>query len=291
MTSMQEGLETKVTVKKKVVTTAMTTEVPSTHPPNYSVDEGVHLVPINGLARLQRPWKRYTVIGAGKTGLDALLHLLDQGVAPENLHWLVSNDCWYLNRTDGMKNLGGAEAVKAVLDAKNVEELYLGYEKQNIFFRVDPQQEATKMRAATISPEELENIRTVKDIVRKGRVERITKSKIIFLNSEELETDEDTLYVDCSAGGTSFTTPLQAIFQPGRIVLQMVQLPAPTQSAGIIAALELVSSKDDWKNQVVQPLGAPQELEDWFRFFAISVRNAKKVCKSVLIPQVLITRL
>ena len=57
----------------------------------------------------------------------------------------------------------------------------------------------------------------------------------------------------------------------------MVQLPAPTASAGIIAALELASSKDDWKNQVVKPLGAPQELEDWFRFFAISVRNAKRV--------------
>ena len=280
---MQEGLETKVMVKKKVVTTAMTSEVPSTHPPNYKVDEGVHLIPINGLARLQGPWKRYTVIGAGKTGLDALLHLIDQGVAPENLRWLVSNDCWFMNRTAGMK-MWGAEAVKAVLDAKNVEELYLGYEKEEIFFRVDPEQEATKMRAATISPEELEKIRTVKDIVRKGRVERITKSKIIFLNSEEIETDENSLYVDCSAGGTS-CTPLQPIFQPGRIILQMVCQP-PAQSACIIAALELASSHDDWKNQVVKPWSSPQDLEDWFRFFAISMRNAKKVCKFVLPPKV-----
>ena len=286
MKPVQEGLETKVKVKKRVVTTAMATEVPSTHPPNYKVEDGVHLVPINGLARLQRPWKRYTIIGAGKTGLDALLHLIDQGVAPENIRWITSNDCWYMNRETAMPKMAEAGAVKVVLDAKNVEELYLGYEKEDIFFRVDPEMKTTKMRAATISPSELEKIRRVKDIVRKGRVERITKSKIVFLNGEELETDADTLHVDCSAGGTSFTTPLQPIFQPGRIVLQMVQLPAPTASAGIIAALELASSKDAWKNQVVKPLGAPQELEDWFRFFAISMRNRDKVCILVLIPNI-----
>ena len=52
--------------------------MPSTHPPNYEVDPAVQLVPINGLARVERPWQRYTIIGAGKTGLDALLFLLAQ---------------------------------------------------------------------------------------------------------------------------------------------------------------------------------------------------------------------
>ena len=257
----------------------MTTTVPSTHPPNYKVDKGVHLVPINGLARLQRPWKHYTVIGAGKTGLDALLHLIDQGVAPENLRWLVSNDCWYLNREAFVKDggLGGPAAVQAVLDAKDVTDLFHNYEMAEIFFRVDPNTEPTKFRAATISLDELEKIKTVKDIVRRGRVAEITESKVIFLNGEELETDADTLYVDCSANGTLFTTPLQPIFQPGRILLQRVQLPQPTNSGGIIAALELASNQDDWKNQVATPLGAPHELEDWFRFFAVSIRNLNKV--------------
>ena len=52
--------------------------MPSTHPPNYEVDPAVQLVPINELARVERPWQRYTIIGAGKTGLDALLFLLAQ---------------------------------------------------------------------------------------------------------------------------------------------------------------------------------------------------------------------
>ena len=55
----------------------MLTQVPATTPPQYSVSDGVHLVPINKLAEIQAPWKRYVVIGAGKTGLDALLYLMD----------------------------------------------------------------------------------------------------------------------------------------------------------------------------------------------------------------------
>ena len=76
---LEEGRETLVTVRRKVVDgTALATRVPATHPPNYGVEAGVSLVPIGGLARLKRCWARYTVVGAGKTGLDALLYLLDQ---------------------------------------------------------------------------------------------------------------------------------------------------------------------------------------------------------------------
>ena len=41
---------------------------------------------------------RYVVIGAGKTGLDALLQLLDTGVSQESILWVISQDCWYFNR-------------------------------------------------------------------------------------------------------------------------------------------------------------------------------------------------
>ena len=72
----------------------LTMKVPSTHPPKYTIDPGVSLVPINGLARLDKSWEKYVVIGekiikglkdvsligAGKTGIDAVLRLLDLGV-------------------------------------------------------------------------------------------------------------------------------------------------------------------------------------------------------------------
>ena len=76
----------------------MLTHVPSTKPPEYAVAKQVNLVPINKLAEVKSPWKRYVVIGAGKTGIDALLYLLQQNTPPENILWIVSNDCWMLLR-------------------------------------------------------------------------------------------------------------------------------------------------------------------------------------------------
>ena len=69
----------KVNVIHKIVdATRMITNVPATTPPKYHISEGVNLISINGLADIKKPWKRYVVIGAGKTGIDAILYLLDK---------------------------------------------------------------------------------------------------------------------------------------------------------------------------------------------------------------------
>ena len=97
---LDSDLKYEVKVKKKTVNaTCLTTDVPATRPPQYGVADGVNLVPINGLADIKEPWQRYLVIGAGKTGLDALIFLLDQNVDPDKISWVVSNDCWYINRS------------------------------------------------------------------------------------------------------------------------------------------------------------------------------------------------
>ena len=38
----------------------------------------------------------------------------------------------------------------------------------------------------------------VRNIVRKGRIERIEKDRLVFLSGEEMATGPDTLHVDCS---------------------------------------------------------------------------------------------
>lgn len=278
---LEGGRETLVTVRRKVVDgTALATRVPATHPPNYEVGPGVSLVPIGGLARVERCWASYVVVGAGKTGLDALLYLLDQGVDPERIRWIVSNSCWYLNRDVVMEDGGmdGPKAQEAIKKANNLEELYQGFDKCGLFLRVNKQVEPTKMRAATVSETEIEKIRRLKDVVRKGRIERITKDKIIFIGGEELKSQDDSLYIDCSTSGTLFV-PCQTIFQPGRIVLQMVQLPAPTMSGAVLAGLELLSQDDDFKNSVVKPVAAPHELEDWFRELGVALANFGRLKK------------
>ena len=45
-------------VMMAVMKMMLVTKVPSTTKPNFSVEEGVNIVPINGLSRLMRPWAR-----------------------------------------------------------------------------------------------------------------------------------------------------------------------------------------------------------------------------------------
>ena len=220
--------------------------MPATQPPKYTISDGVNLVPINKLAEIKVPWKRYVVIGAGKTGLDALLYLIDNNVDPAKIVWIVSNDCWYINRTvfccdvkkmgDVFPRLLGKEGL---LGAEDVNDAYEKLEALGQFMRLDKNIWPTKMRAATVSEEEINKIRRVGNVVRLGRIESIEKSSIIFKQGDTIPTDSDTLHVDCTAAGLTFTPPNKKIFEGNRIHLYMCQVPQACTSGAMIAAVEL----------------------------------------------------
>ena len=123
------------------------------------------------------------VIGAGKTGLDALLFLLDKNMDPDKICWIVSNDCWYFNRDMAeMENMYKSVSGQfdGILKSESVDEMYENYEKAGIFMRIDKAINPTKMRAATVSQQELENISLIKNIIRLGRIGRIEDSEILL---------------------------------------------------------------------------------------------------------------
>jgi len=281
------GLEYEVKVRKKTVdATRMETSIPSTAAPKYQLEDGVECIPINGLARLKSSYNKYVVVGAGKTGLDALLFLLDNNIPQDKILWVVSNDCWYYTRLafsdpnlkDIFKNI-----FTVILGAETLEDLYLRYEKHGIFQRVDKNIWPTKMRAATISKEEADRFRTLKDnIIREGRVQKISKKEMVFQNGTVLPVEEGTLFINCTAGGTIFKEP-SAIFPDNEnINLQMLQIPAPTYSGAIIAAAEVKFGDNLEKLRGLgEPLDAPHDLPDWFALNATSLKNVDKIGKTL----------
>lgn len=284
---VEEGLEYQVEVRKKTVdATWMETQVPSTSTPKYEVGEGVNFIPINGLARLKKSWSTYMVLGAGKTGLDALLFLLDQNISPDRIHWIVSNDCWYWVRDRFVDKSGFfgmlKDQYKGVMDASSIEEIYKNYGKLNIFMKFDEGKEATKFRAATVSKAEMVKLRQITNVIRQGRVEKVTAEQIVFQNGSILPTTRDTLHIDCTAPGTLFH-PCKTIFPDKEsICLQMVQIPAPTYSGAVIAAMEVMYGDDLEKlNDVCTPLSAPHELRDWFKDWKTHILTAPKIGKAL----------
>ena len=99
--SLLTGEQYSVTVRKKLVDcTYLNTQVPATHTPNFTVEGGVPFIPINDLPKLASPPAGFVIIGGGKTGVDACLWLLEQGIDPDKITWIISRDAWMLNRAN-----------------------------------------------------------------------------------------------------------------------------------------------------------------------------------------------
>lgn len=66
------GEETDVRVRRKFVdATYLEAAVPATHPPPFGVDADVRLIPVGELTKLTSSGTGYTIIGGGKTSMDA----------------------------------------------------------------------------------------------------------------------------------------------------------------------------------------------------------------------------
>lgn len=97
--SLVTGKEWKVGKETKIVNaTYMQITAPSMVPPPYKVAEGVDLVTPNDLVKVSRPFATYTVIGAGKTAMDACLWSLAMGIDPLQIAWIMPRDSWLLDR-------------------------------------------------------------------------------------------------------------------------------------------------------------------------------------------------
>ena len=255
---------TTVTAMRRVVDgTFSTVTVPSVRPPSYTVDPGVTLIPPNGLARVAHPPQRYVVVGAGKTGMDAILFLLDNDVAPERIQWIVPHDAWLIDRgamQPGIVLDTVVRMARSLADATNVDDVFLRLERDGVLFRLDTTTLPTKWRCATVDRPELSRLRQVHNIVRMGRVQRIGSTEMV-LDGGTIEVAEDSLFIDCSADGLARHDP-QPLFSPGRVTLQPVFICQQTFSAALIAHLELLKADDARRNRICVPVPHPQLKED-----------------------------
>ena len=131
-----------VTIRKRLVDASyLTADVPSLRPPKFPVADGINLCPVNGLWQRQ-PDKhtRFVVIGAGKTGIDAVLHLLDTGVEQSQISWIAPNDSWLLNREPLDARVAEYSMfgfMRAADQAKDMQDFFELSVKDGIMFQLD----------------------------------------------------------------------------------------------------------------------------------------------------------
>ncbi|MDE3739053.1 NAD(P)/FAD-dependent oxidoreductase [Pseudomonas resinovorans] len=278
--SLLSGREYRVQVRRKLVdATHARTQVPSTHPPKYRVASGVACVPPNDLPRIGQPCPAYVVVGSGKTGIDTCVWLLQNGVAPESIYWIMPKDAWLVDRANIQPGLeyfeqvvqGVAAQYDAIADATSLPDLFGRLEQSGQLLRIDPAVTPTAYRGATVSQAELGALRGIRHKVRLGHVQAIEPGRI-ELERGTLDVPPGALHVDCSAKGLDGWDPVR-VFDAERINLTLVSNNQPVFSAALIAYVECHLADDHEKNACCGPVPAPRLPEDWIRIWASYMNN------------------
>ena len=90
--------------------------------------------------------------------------------------------------------------------------------------RLDENILPTKWRGATVSEDEMQKLRRVKNVIRRGRISSIEETNIVFESGEEMNLPEGTLIVDCARNSTKWPQN-KKVFDGDTINLQYLMLP------------------------------------------------------------------
>ena len=120
-------------------------------------------MPLNDLPQVDQKPDGYVIVGGGKTGMDAVLWLLGNGVAPDDIRWIMPRDGWMLDRKNAQSDIaffkdaigGQAAQFEAIAACDGVEDLFDRLEASGVLLRIDPDVRPKMFHAATISQAEL----------------------------------------------------------------------------------------------------------------------------------------
>jgi hypothetical protein len=264
--------------KKTVDATYLNTNVPSTHTPNFTVATDIQFMPLNDLPKVTKPPAGYVIVGGGKTGIDAILWLLENNVNPDDIQWIMPRDAWLIDRKNTQPteeffvDAIGAQAsqMEAIADSESIEDMFDRLEKAGVFLRIDTDVQPTMFHGATISQMELTELRKVKNIVRMGRVTNIESHQIV-LEQGSIPTSTGHLHIDCSASALTNLT-IKPVFEGDIITPQTVRSYQPVFSAAFIAHIEL-AYPEAAKNKICNVVPLPNTLIDWLRLTAAFMMN------------------
>ncbi len=292
VTSILSGEETKINVRKKLVdATFFTPQVPATTAPKFKVPEGVRLVTPTQLTHIwqsseARP-SSFCILGAGKTAMDAAVWLLQCGAAPESIQWVMPRDSWLVNRITTQPteeffahSIGGvAKQMKALAEATSVDDLYERLEASGQMLRIDRSHKPSMFHYATMSEGEVQMLRQIKNIIRKGRVQAI-ESEALVLADGRVPMQKGTLYINCTASGVDAghkQAEMAPIFQPGLIVPKLVRAPLISFSAAVCAYVEMHYGNDEnsdaIKNQLCPVVPFPRNIAGYIASTITNMTN------------------
>jgi hypothetical protein len=269
VTSRLTGRTTTIRVRRRIVdSTYLDVKVPATHTPSFTVDSAARFIPVGRLADLAEAPPGFTILGAGKTAMDACTWLLERGVEPDRIRWVRPREVWILDRAalqpldlvvPTMETF--ARWAETLGRARSLPDLYRRLEENGDLIRLDREVEPTVFRGAILTRAEVVELRRIANVVRLGRVCHLGADRIV-LEKGEIPTSRDEVHVDCTASGFR-SAPARRIFEPGRITIQSLIGGFTTYNAALIGYVEATRSDDRERNRLCPPMPQLALAVDW----------------------------
>jgi len=242
--------------------------IPAEMPPPFDVAEDARVLPVNDLARLEEAPSQFVVVGSGKTATDACIWLLARGVDPDAICWVRPRDPWLMNRAVVQPEpaifLGmAADTMQAAGVATSLEDLFLRLEDAGIMLRIDRTVMPTMAKTPTLALWELEELRTLENVVRRGHIKAVGRRRLTFADGSVAVAD-DALVVHCAADGLKYP-PLVPVWHPAAITLQPIRAGFPCFGAALVGYVEATRDDDDEKNRLCPPSPYGNSMAEWAR--------------------------
>jgi hypothetical protein len=241
------------------------------------VADGARGVAVNELVDHGDAPGQYVIVGSGKTATDACIWLLANGVDPDAICWVRPRDPWMLNRAvvqpDPAVFLGmAADILDAASAAGSADDLFLRLEDAGVMLRVDCTVTPTMARTPTLATWELEQLRTIENVVRLGHVRSVEPNRLI-LAAGEIALSDGAVVVHCAASGLR-CPPLVPIWGPAAITLQPIRAGFPCFAAALAGYVEASFKDDEEKNRLCPPSPYSNTPADWARMQVLGSRAA-----------------
>jgi hypothetical protein len=240
--------------------------IPAEKPPPFDVVDGARVLPVNALARLEEAPSQYVVVGSGKTATDACIWLLARGVDPEAICWVRPRDPWMFNRAfiqpDPAIFLGMAATImQSAAETPSMDALFRTLEDADIMLRIDRSVTPTMAKTPTLGTWELEQLRTIENVVRRGHIESVDAGRLCFADGS-VGVAKDALVVHCAADGLKYP-PLVPVWRPEDITLQPIRSGFPCFGAALVGFVEATRTDEDEKNRLCPPSHYGNSLQQW----------------------------
>ena len=253
--------------------------IPAEKPAPFIVADHARVVPVNDLVHLEQAPSQYVVVGSGKTATDACIWLLARGVDPNAICWVRPREPWMINRAVVQPEpaifLGMvADTMQAALEATSLDDLFVRLEDTGIMLRIDRTILPAMAKTPTLAMWELEQLRSLENVVRRGHVQAVERGRLTFANgSVAVAVAHDAVVVHCAADGLKYP-PLVPIWRPEVITLQPIRAGFPCFGAALAGYVEATRGDDTEKNRVCPPSPYGDSMAGWARMTVLGTRAA-----------------